>query len=239
MAEGTISGQRKSKEKKKRAGNQQMMLIIGVVVAAVIAVGAVVFISTSGINSGSSIDYSAIPQERLEDGGFVLGNPDARVTVVAFEDFLCPHCQTYTRTVVDPFIEEYVATGQARFEFRMLPAVHPTFSEIAARFVECADTVEPGSFWRAHDVMFALTSAQPFGDQSPRTFAERMDMSYSDLLACTAEADQVGTDAQLGSRNDVSATPTVMIRIDGGELQPASSQQPTLEALSNLIASYQ
>jgi protein-disulfide isomerase len=36
--------------------------------------------------------YEGIPFERLEDGGFVLGDPAAPITIVEFADFLCSHC---------------------------------------------------------------------------------------------------------------------------------------------------
>ena len=38
--------------------------------------------------------------------------------------------------------------------------------------VECADRLEPGSFWRAHDLMYELTSAG-FNGLSHFTFASR------------------------------------------------------------------
>ena len=37
-------------------------------------------------------DYAGLSTFRRADGGFVLGEPDAPVTIVAFEDFFCPHC---------------------------------------------------------------------------------------------------------------------------------------------------
>lgn len=224
---------------KGKPSNQALLLIVGAIVAVVVIAGAVIFLSTSGATATGAVDYSQIPQERLPDGGFVLGNPEARVTIVAFEDFLCPHCQNYTRTVIHPFIEQYVVTGQARFEFRVLPAVDPTFSAIAGNFVVCADTVREGSFWEAHDVMFALTSSQRFSQETPRIFADRMDMSYSELLTCTGDATQVQTDSQLATRVGANATPTVMIRIDGGEIQQLPRTQLSLSDIANLISQYQ
>lgn len=233
MAQGTVS---KSKSK----SNKQATLIVGGVIAVVIIIAVVaVLLSTSGATVTSDVDYSQIPQERLADGGFILGNPEARVTIVVFEDFLCPHCQNYTRTVVHPFVEEYVATGQARFEFRMLPAVSAQLSPLVASLVECSNTLEEGSFWEAHDVMFSLTSSQSYSQQTQRTFAERMNLNYAELLSCSSEATQYQADAQLASTVNVSATPTVMIRIDGGDLQSAGKTQLSLQEIGALIQQYQ
>src|SRR5690606_690163 len=101
--------------------------------------------------------YEDIPQSRTEDGAFVLGDPDAPVTIVEFADFMCPHCQNYETTVHD-FIEQYVTTGQARFEYRLYPIVHPTYSVFTAQIAECADVQRDGAFWASHDLLYDLAS---------------------------------------------------------------------------------
>jgi len=50
-----------------------------------------------------------------------LGPSDAEVTVVAFEDFACPHCATYSLEVFPDLRAEYVETGVVRYEFRDFP----------------------------------------------------------------------------------------------------------------------
>jgi hypothetical protein len=50
-----------------------------------------------------------------------LGRSDAPVTVVAFEDFACPHCATYSLEVFPDIRPEYVETGVVRYQFRDFP----------------------------------------------------------------------------------------------------------------------
>lgn len=228
-----------NKTKRKNSDNQKMMIIGGVVVAAIVVAIAVIVLSSQSSFSSVSVDYSTIPQERLPDGGFVLGNPDAPVTIVAFEDFLCPHCQRYKSTT-EQFISQYVEPGLARFEYRFLPAVDPTYSALSAQFAECADILEPGSFWTAHDVMFELATASRFNNSTPRTFADRMGISYTELLECTADADQVQKDSQLAQQLGASGTPYVMVRY--GDSRPQLSQfgqQPTFEQLGLIVSTAQ
>lgn len=225
------------KPKSKNSDQQRLMIVGGVIAAAVIVAIAVIVLSSQSSFSSASVDYSQIPQERQPDGGFVLGNPDAPLTIVAFEDFLCPHCQQYKSTV-NQFIEAYVATGMARFEYRFLPAVDPTYSALSTKFVECADIIEPGSFWQAHDVMFELASTARFNNSTPKSFAERMDMSYTQLLECTTDANQVEADSRLATQLGVTGTPTVMVRY--GDSAPQLSQfgqQPNFEQLGIIVAS--
>ena len=225
---------------KAKNSDQNLTLIIAIIVAVAI-VGAFGFIFLSSQNSltSSNINYSEIPQGRQDDGGFVLGDPNAPVTIVAFEDFLCPHCQAYKSTV-NQFIEQYVVTGQARFEYRMLPAVDPSGSPLSARLVECSDILREGTFWEAHDVMFELASATRFNDRTPRQFADRMDLNYSDVLDCVTEADQVSIDTQLATQLGASGTPSVFVRIgDNTPVQWNNVAQPSLEQLGFIVQSAQ
>lgn len=221
--------------KSKNSDNKNMMIIGGVIAAAVVIAIVVILMSSQSSFSSVSVDYSQISQERQADGGFILGNPNAPVTIVAFEDFLCPHCQAY-ESVTEQFISKYVATGLARFEYRFFPAVDPTYSKLSAQFVECADILDPGAFWNAHDVMYDLASASRFSNSTPRTFAERMGIPYTDLLECSSEADQVDTDSRFGQQLGVSGTPTIMVRF--GDNSPQSSpfgQQPSFEQLGIIV----
>ena len=97
---------------------QNRLIIVGIIGIAIVA--AVVFVIISLMPRSSGIVYDTIPQTRLADGGFVLGNPESRVTIVEFADYYCPHCQDY-KPVADRFIQEFVMTGQAQYEFRVLP----------------------------------------------------------------------------------------------------------------------
>lgn len=229
-------------KKKNDGGNSRQMIIIGVIAAAVVVAIAAIVISSSGAAiTSSNINFDEIPQFRRDDGGFVLGDPDAPVTIVAFEDFLCPHCQTYKPTI-DAFIEEYVATGQAQLEYRMMPAVDPTYSGVAASLAECAEILEPGSFWEAHNILFQIASSERFHDSnnSPQDFANAIDINYGELLRCVDDADQYRTDAQLAQSNGVTGTPTVLVRINNGPLQSGLvSLRPGIQELGAFVQRFQ
>ena len=224
------------KTKGKRPLNRRMSLIISIVAGIAVVVALVfVVLSSQSSPSGLAVDYAGIPQERLPDGGFALGASDVPITVVAFEDFLCSHCQRYKSTT-EQFIDQYVAAGLARFEYRFLPAVDPTYSPLTAKLAECADTLRPGSFWQAHDVLFEIASASRYNDRSSRDFAERMELSYTELLECTRDARQVDVDVDLANQLGITGTPTVFIRYSGGAPQPSPfGQQPTFEQLGSLV----
>lgn len=185
----------------------------------------------------STINYAKIPQGRTEDGAFILGYDDAAITIVAFEDFLCPHCQNY-QPVIQEFIKEYVVTGQARFEFRMLPISQ--MSPTSFGLVECSDELSPNSFWNAHDTLFHLISTSAFDPgNSPSIFAEMMNLDYDDLSACLETADQYQIDMALALEyGEITGTPSVGWRLNDGELRfDGISRRPTVDDIGALIRS--
>lgn len=194
---------------------RNLAIITVIVVVAALAAVAVILISSNS-TSAAGRDYSNIPQSRTEDGGFVLGNPDAPITIVEFADFTCPHCQEYAETI-HRFIDEFVATGKAKLEYRMFPIVHPQYAPFTAQLAECAEQLKPGSFWNAHDFIFQLSGAGRY-DAMGRLVAERFGLEYSELLDCAGSARQFTTDMNLGRTVGVQGTPAVLVRYGDGPL---------------------
>ena len=201
-------------DKKKK---QQQMIIVGAV-AVVAIVGAIIAIIVSSQPAAASgIDFAELHHERRPDGGFVLGDPDAPITIVEFADFLCPFCQSYKPTM-NEFVREQVVTGRARYEYRMLPTQQQ--SSYLGQLAECAAEQREAGFWYAYDELFAMASSGSIDrDAVGRDLANRLDINYTELLTCSQDAEQVFTDQELGRNNDVTGTPAVRMRINNGALQ--------------------
>lgn len=241
MAQSTSKAKQPAKTQSKppKVGNQQNFLVFGaVIVIALVGVAAVVFFSlnnsgsTSGVNyaaipdiddtsvSDSELEYGAVRQWRLPDGGFIIGDPNAPITIVEFADFLCPHCQDYKSTV-NRVIEELVLTGQAKFEYRMYSTQGPN-SVFVANFAECAAGLVDGGFWEVHDEVFALTSSQRVTAENGELLAEQLGVNYAEVLQCIRDdAGQIDIDQRVGAAAGVSATPGMRVRYgENGQLQP-------------------
>lgn len=158
----------------------------------------------------------AVPQSRTEDGAFVIGNPDAPVTIIEFADFLCPACQRYHEEI-GRWISDYVLTGQARFEFRMLPTQQ--LSPFVFAVAECAAEQSASGFWPVHEALFDIANTNGIGDDVGRIIADRFDLDYAGLLECTQEADQFEIDRQYASSLGVGATPSIRVRYGDGEAE--------------------
>lgn len=201
------------------AGTQrQGLLVIGVVAAAAVVL-AVVVIALAGTGTVSAdINYADIPQSRGADGAFILGDPNAPVTIIEFADYGCPHCLTYHGTM-QQFVKEYVVTGKAQLEYRNFPTAGGDLTRFAAQLQECADQQRPGAFWEAYSLLYEYSETGRFNRDFGRLLAQDLNMNYSDLLTCSTEATQVNTDINFGRSSQISGTPAVMVRYGDGPAQ--------------------
>ena len=51
----------------------------------------------------------------------VVGNIDAKISIIAFESMTCSHCADFHKNVFPKLKEEYLDTGLAKIEFRHFP----------------------------------------------------------------------------------------------------------------------
>jgi predicted DsbA family dithiol-disulfide isomerase len=224
------------------ANPQQSRLIIGGIIGVAI-IAAVAFIIISLMPRSSGIDYSSIPQSRLADGGFVLGNPEARVTIVEFADYICPHCQDYKPTA-ERFIRDFVVTGQAKFEFRVLPTAGGETTAQLGRLAVCFEAQKPGAYWNATEEFFSMYSRGDSRDVE-RKVANNLGVDYAAALNCTRDDTQMQTDLALAQRAQVQSTPSIRMRLDSGDLIPITFGGTTYdrgpapyEALAGVVAQY-
>ena len=51
-------------------------------------------------------------------GGFMMGNPNAKIKLVEFGSMTCPHCAEFDEIGVPALVDKYVKSGQVSWEFR-------------------------------------------------------------------------------------------------------------------------
>lgn len=211
----------------------QTPLIIGLVGVAVVVAIAFIALSLGGTQATFSEEFFAdIPVEEFE-GGYIMGNPDAPVTIVEFADYLCPACQQY-KPEVDQFIEEYVATGLARWEMRVFPTAGGDTTNYAGNLAYCA--AEQGKHWGyITEVMYEMAQTGQLQRNTAATLASRLDLNVDSLLRCAQSATFVNDDVRVGRAGGASATPSVHYRLNEGALLPVSDR--SFEGLAALVDS--
>ncbi|MFN2570166.1 MAG: DsbA family protein [Gemmatimonadales bacterium] len=146
----------------------------------------------------------------------VQGPVRARVTLVEYGDFECPHCgHAY------PMVKEIqrALASSLRFAFRHFPLSksHP-HAEHAAEMAEAA--AQHGKFWPMHDLLFEHQDA--LDDASLIGYAESVGIDSAWARGALREGRfqrRVRDDFASGVRSGVNGTPTFFIngvRYDGG-----------------------
>src|SRR5436190_18516411 len=77
--------------------------------------------------------------------GFVMGRPDAPLTMVEFTDLQCPFCRQYVSTTFDEIKKNWIDTGKLRYISRDFPLDFHPQAMPAARAARCAG--EQGKFF--------------------------------------------------------------------------------------------
>src|SRR5690348_2509216 len=68
-------------------------------------------------------------------GGFVMGNPNAKVKLVEYGSMTCPHCRAFDADGVPTLVGKYVKSGKVSWEFRNY--VRDAFDITAALITRC------------------------------------------------------------------------------------------------------
>lgn len=71
-------------------------------------------------------------------GGFIMGNPSAKVKLVEYGSMTCPHCREFDEAAMTTLTNKYVKSGQVSFEFRNF--VRDGYDMAASVIARCAGT---------------------------------------------------------------------------------------------------
>ena len=83
-----------------------------------------------------TIFFSIISTINAEDiKRIVIGNKDAKITIIAFESLTCSHCANFHKDVYPGLKKDYLDTGLAKIEFRHFPLDVAAFN--AAKVSQC------------------------------------------------------------------------------------------------------
>ncbi len=85
------------------------------------------------------------------EGGFRMGNPNAKVKLVEYFSFTCPHCAAFSAEGYGPLQDKYVRTGNVSVEVRV--ALRDALDFVTALSARCA--APAAYFATVEDVMAA------------------------------------------------------------------------------------
>jgi protein-disulfide isomerase len=172
-----------------------------------------------GLPGAPEVDryFKGIPQS-----GMTLGSPTAKVTMVEYIDLQCPFCQQFDTQVFPDIVSTYVRTGKVKVEARVLDFIGPDSglgrkAMIAAgnqnRAFNYAEVLyfnqgTENTGWLNEDMIASAAASIP-GLDVAKLLADRSSSAVAQTAA-SFDAD--------GTRDKISATPTVLVGRTGTKL---------------------
>lgn len=151
--------------------------------------------------------------DTLYDDDRVLGEADAKVTIIEYASLTCPHCATFHKDTLSQVKQDWIEEGKARLVFRHYP-----LDGLALRAAALSNCFEGKSHFTFLDAMFA-SQAEWAGSQDPlgelAQLAKLAGMDQARFDACVNdEAEMNGILERMKDANDqydVQSTPTVIV----------------------------
>lgn len=161
-----------------------------------------------------------------------LGDPDAPVKLILFENFMCDHCRAFEIEVFPQFKREFIDTGRVEVYYVNL-AWGSEQAELGGLAGECAYTQDEAAFWTYKRLLYEQqggwqdsSDLAALADTVPKLNSERLE-------ACVAEGDTQGElerDLALGDFVGVEGTPSVVVGDQGLEAPSFEVLREAIEA---------
>ncbi len=201
--------------------NMQSLTKITVAVVVLAILGVIVFSRLTGASGTAEIDVSGQP---------VYGDRNASVQVVLFEDFLCPHCASFTENVLPQLKREFGDSGQASFhhvDFLVMDG-----SDAPAVAAECVYRQDNDAFWEVHPAMMrsqAITRDPVRAFEIARDYAPGIDeTALEECIADTQVVTAVRAEREMAIGAGATGTPSIFVN--------GRSVQPSYAAIANAIS---
>lgn len=218
--------------------NTQRLTLItaGIVALAVIAV-----IVVSRLQGPATPAPTAAASRDLDlSGQPTLGDPDAPVQLVVFEDFKCPFCRQFEENILPQLERDYIDTGKAKLTFVNFHFIGPD-STTAALASECAYAQNPSAFWEYKTVVYRAQGPESQQWATPARLEELAsnvgDLDAAALRECidakTYQA-EVDADNEMARGAGIQSTPTLLV--DGSAVASALNYDTVKTAIDQALA---
>lgn len=174
----------------------------------------------------------------------VRGNPDAKVTVVNFDDFECPFCARMHATLMSEILPEYKDKIKIVYKDFPLVQIHP-WAQRAAIDANCLAAQSGPAYWQLADYLHAnqreisgnqqnVQDAMNRVDQVTMDFGKKNGADATKLQSCIKAQSDIAVKASMaeGDKLNISATPTLFINgakvegaMDASDLRLALNRQ--------------
>lgn len=200
------------------------IVVAGLVIAWAVVAGPGEGTQPTGHSNGGSAQVGVSP---INDDDHILGDRNARVSVVEFSDFECPFCSRLHPTL-ERVVEDF--DGEVNWVYRHFPlsTIHSRAVSAAVASECVADLAGNDAFWTfASRVFGGGTSA--LGDTLYNQIASDVGIDLDEFASCRElkeVEDRVAADFNDARRSGGSGTPYVVVINENGDTFPFSGALP-------------
>ena len=173
-------------------------------------------------------DSSILNKENLMQGSTILGNPDAKITIVEFGDYQCTFCYKFHDETMKKIDQAYIKAENVNFVYKDFPLNGPQ-SILASEASYCAQ--KQNKFWEYHNTLYDNWGGENTGWITKNVligFANdiKLDLdSFSQCLENSEFKQKVLDNEQFAREIGIDATPSFLIFNDN-ELYRIIGAQP-------------
>tara|TARA_B100000683_G_scaffold37083_1_gene32479 strand:- start:377 stop:952 length:576 start_codon:yes stop_codon:yes gene_type:complete len=144
----------------------------------------------------------------------ISGNPDAKITIIAYESLTCSHCADFHKNVYPQLKKDYLDTGLAKIEFRHFPLDISALN--AAKISQCANNqgLEILESLYLNQIDWVKGKNIDEVNTNLKKFIEKagFKIDFENCINDKETEDFVLNDRIEGSKNfEINATPTIII----------------------------
>jgi protein-disulfide isomerase len=236
--------------------NNQTPIVAAIILAGVLIAGAILLrggspqnVKTPVAGTGTPVTTTTIAPITTADR--TLGNSNAKVTLVMYEDFQCPWCGKFVSESEQVIRSKYVANGSVQLVYRDFaflgsfaqPYVAANDESInAAEAARCAE--DQGQFWQYHDYLFSHQNPNgedkgTFSVTNLESFAKTLGLNtttFNQCLTSNKYAQAVADSKTEGEAAGVTGTPKGFILVNGKIVDTIDGYLPLASVTAKLDA---
>ena len=193
-----------------------------------IIIGIIIGLGLTSNLEKSSDDLSILNKENLIQGSTMLGNPNAKITIVEFGDYQCTFCYKFHDETMKKINQEYIKTANVNFIYKDFP-LNGEQSILASEASYCAQ--KQNKFWEYHDTLYNNWGGENTGwitENVLQGFARDMGLNMDEFSQCLENSEyrqKVLDNEQFAREIGINATPSFLIFNDS-ELYRIIGAQP-------------
>tara|TARA_B100001173_G_scaffold286507_1_gene274241 strand:- start:6 stop:656 length:651 start_codon:yes stop_codon:yes gene_type:complete len=193
-----------------------------------IIIGVIFGVALTSNLEQTSNNSSVLNKENLIKGSTMMGNPDAKITMVEFGDYQCTFCYKFHDETMKKISDKYIKTQKLNFIYKDFP-LNGEQSILASEASYCAQKQD--KFWDYHNTLYNNWGGENTGWITVNVlldFARDVELNLDDFSQCLNDSEfrqKVLENEQFGKDIGISATPSFLI-FDDNEVYRIIGAQP-------------